>query len=753
MELREGRREGDMAVEREREVDAPRLVGPRNAQYAVAIGAQDIRDTIVIKHQDLFLLSDLTGNVPRDNPNGLGLYYEDTRFLSTYELVLEGFPPTFLLSTGEMRFAEVQELTNPDLRLPNGSLIPKESITFHRERVISEATIYEILSVTNFNVTPVPLELVIFFDADFLDMFQIRGFVSGERRGVLRPPTWNENRLQFSYEGIDGVSRFTQIEFSPSPLLASGGRAVFDLDLTPKASTTLQLEISVGYDKTPGAGRLGSSPLHGLAALVESNAESYDRWIQRSPSVQSDNPIWNDLIDGSRRDLRLLDCGADDVSYPAAGIPWFATLFGRDSLLTALENIWDCQQAAGILRLLGSLQGKADNPWRDEQPGKIPHELRRGELARCNIVPFNPYYGTVDATPLFVVLLAEYFRATGDVVLARQLEPNLRAALEWMELYGDLDGDGFIEYQRQSASGLTNQGWKDSFDAIMYRSGELIRPPVALVEVQAYAYAARRGASTIYRALGDESEASRQEFIAQWLKAEFNRRFWLEAEGTYCLALDGDKKPADVISSNAGHALWCGIVPPDRAGRLADRLMRADVFTGWGVRTLASGEVRFNPMGYHVGTVWPHDNALFAAGLKRYGEDDHFRQVISGFFESARHFPDLRIPELFCGYDRAQYRVPVRYPVACSPQAWSAAAPLLFLRALLGIVPDAPHNELWIVRPQLPEWLHVISVDNLHVGSSVVDLRYEREGDHTLTDVARIEGGLRVVFVDRWPAL
>jgi glycogen debranching enzyme len=742
-----------MTVDQVQDGPAERLVGPRNAQYAVALGAQDIRDTIVIKSQDLFLLSDLTGNVPRDNPNGLGLYYQDTRYLSTYELVLEGFPPTFLLSTGEMRFAEVQELTNPDLRLPNGSLIPKESITFHRERVISTSTIYEILSVTNFNVTPVPLELVIFFEADFLDMFQIRGFVSAERRGVLRPPAWSENRLVFAYEGIDGVARFTQIEFSPPPSLATGGRAVFDLGLTPKASTTLQLEISVGSGKAPGSSRLGASPIHELADLVERNSASYDEWLRRSPSVNSDNPIWNDLISGSRRDLRLLDSGAANASYPAAGIPWFATLFGRDAVLTALENIWDSQQAAGILRLLASLQGKAENPWRDEQPGKIPHELRRGELAHCNVIPFNPYYGTVDATPLFVVLLAEHFRATGDVVLARELEPNLRAALEWMELYGDLDGDGFIEYQRQSASGLTNQGWKDSFDAIMYRTGELIRPPVALAEVQAYAYAARRGASAVYRALGDESEASRQEFIAQWLKEEFNRRFWLEAEGTYCLALDGEKQPADVITSNAGHALWCGIAPPERAHRLAERLMRPDVFTGWGVRTLASGEVRYNPMGYHVGSVWPHDNALFAAGLKRYGEDDYFRLVISGFFESARHFPDLRIPELFCGYDRAQYRVPVRYPVACSPQAWAAAAPLLFLRALLGIVPDAPNNELWIVRPQLPEWLRVVSVDNLHVGPNVVDLRYEREGDHTLTDVARIDGDLRVVFVDRWPSL
>jgi glycogen debranching enzyme len=742
-----------VATELEPEREASKLVGPRNAQYAVATGAQDIRDTIVIKSQDLFLLTDLTGNVPRGDTNGLGLYYQDTRFLSTYELVLEGFPPTFLLSTGEMRFAEVQELTNPDLRLPDGSLIPKESITFHRERVITATSVYEILSVTNFNVMPVPLELVIFFDADFLDMFQIRGFVSGERRGTLRPPTWNGNRLVFTYDGIDGVTRQTQIEFSPLPTIAAAGRAVFDLDLTPKASTTLQLEISIALGNVPPIGRLGTTPLAGLSALVESNGESYDRWLGRSPLVVSDNPIWNDLIGGSRRDLRLLDSGDDAASYPAAGIPWFATLFGRDSLITALENIWDGQQAVAILRLLGSLQGKADNPWRDEQPGKIAHELRRGELARCNVVPFNPYYGTVDATPLYVILLTEYFRATGDVALLHELEPNIRAALDWMESYGDVDGDGFIEYQRQSGSGLTNQGWKDSYDAITYRSGELVRAPIALVEVQAYAYAARRGAGIMYRALGDVAEANRQDYVAQWLKDEFNRRFWLEAEGTYCLALDGEKKPAEVVASNPGHALWCGIVPDDRARRLAERLMRPDMFTGWGVRTLASGEVRYNPMGYHVGSVWPHDNALFAVGLKRYGEDAHFRSMISGFFESARHFPDLRIPELFCGYDRAQFRVPVRYPVACSPQAWAAASPLLFLRALLGIVPDAPNNELLIVRPQLPEWLHAVSVNNLRVGSSVVELRYEREGDHTLTDVVRIQGGLRVVFVDRWPAM
>jgi glycogen debranching enzyme len=730
--------------------DPEGLVGPENAQYAVATGAQDIRDTIVIKEQDLFLLTDLTGNAPRDNANGLGLYYQDTRFLSAYELVLEGIPPTYLLSTGEMRFAEVQELTNPDLQLPDGTMVAKESLTFHRERVITPTAVDEALTITNFNVTTIPLELVIFFDADFLDMFQIRGFVPLRERGTLFPPQWSGNVLTLRYDGIDHVTRETRIELNPPPSSTSGGRAVYDLTLLPRSTASLRLRVDVIV-----AGQSGTSSPTGssMVTLVEEGIAGYQRWLATQPRITSDNAVWNDLFDRAQLDLHLLRSGQPGEEYPAAGLPWFATLFGRDSLTVGIENIWDPAQTVSILRRLARLQGKKVDPWRDEQPGKIPHELRRGELADCNVVPFNPYYGTVDATSLFVVLLAEYFRTTADVALLRELEPNLRAALEWMELYGDLDGDGFLEYQKLSGSGLSNQGWKDSWDAIMYRDGDLVRPPIALVEVQGYAYAARRGASEIYAALGDRSESSRHAFIAEWLREEFNRRFWLESEGTYCLALDGDKRPADVVASNAGQLLWTGIVPPERASSVAERLMRPDMFTGWGIRTLSTREIRYNPMGYHVGSVWPHDNALIGLGFKRYGEEARLGQLVTGFYESSRQFPDLRVPELFCGYDRAQYRVPVRYPVACSPQAWAAAAAHLFLRSMLGLVPDAPRDELFIVRPELPEWLRSVTIERLRIGTSLVDLRYQRQADHTLTEILRISGSLRVVFIEKWPAV
>lgn len=726
------------------------LVGPPNAQYAGSRGAQDIRDTIVIKDEDLFLLTDLTGNAPRDNTNGLGLYYQDTRFLSTYELVLEGIPPTYLLSTGEMRFAEVQELTNPDLQLPDGTLVSKESLTFHRERVISPLAVDEVLSITNFNVATVPLELVIFFDADFLDMFHIRGFVPLHERGTLHPPRWEAGVLVLSYEGIDRVVRQTRIELTPPPSSTAGGRAAFDLILEPRSSTTLRLRIGVWLPDQPAE---EPTAFTSLVALVERGTSSYQRWLSTQPRISSDNSVWNDLVERAQLDLHLLQSGPPHERYPAAGLPWFATLFGRDSLIVGLENLWDPHQAASILRRLASLQGTKVDPWREEQPGKIPHELRRGELARCNIVPFNPYYGTVDATPLFVVLLAEHYRATGDVALLRELESNLRAALDWMETYGDLDRDGFLEYQKTSRSGLTNQGWKDSWDGIMYRNGALIEAPVALVEVQAYAYAARRGAAEVFTALGDVAEARRQGFVADWLYDEFNHQFWMEEEGTYCLALDGEKRAARVIASNAGQTLWTGIVPRDRARRLSARLMRPDVFTGWGIRTLSTGEIRYNPMGYHVGTVWPHDNALFGLGLKRYGEEEKLGQLVSGFYESARYFPDLRVPELFCGYDRAQYRIPVRYPVACSPQAWAAGAAHLFLRSVLGLLPAAPQDELWIVHPDLPDWLRSVTIERFCVGESSVDLRYQRNGDHTFTEVLKIVGKLRVVFVEQWPSV
>ncbi|HVC35504.1 MAG TPA: glycogen debranching N-terminal domain-containing protein [Chloroflexota bacterium] len=720
-------------------------VGPRNAEYAVATGAQDIRETIVIKEEDLFLLTDLNGNVPRGNVNGLGLYHQDTRFLSAYELVLEGIPPTYLLSTGEMRFAEIQELTNPDLRLPNGVVIPKESLTIHRERVISKEAVDEVLTITNFSVLPMPIELVVFFDADFADMFQIRGFLQVSERGTLSPPTWQDSTLVFRYDGIDKISRITSIHFAPSPSSCSGGQVVYDLHLGPRSSTTLRLQVTVAIatSNPPRA-------MPDLPALVERGTTDYAHWLDEQPTMHTDNQVWDDLVRRALLDLHLLQSGPPDEPFPAAGIPWFATLFGRDSLLVGLQHTWYPKQSANILRLLARLQGTKVDPWRDEQPGKIMHELRRGELAHCNIIPFNPYYGTVDATPLFVILLAEYYRVTADVALLRELEPNLRAALDWMASYGDLDRDGFLEYERLSGSGLTNQGWKDSWDAIMYKNGDLIKPPVALVEVQAYAYAARLGASEIYHALGDESEANRNLYLANWLRDAFNDKFWMEDEGFYCLALDGDKNQAKVISSNPGQTLWCGIVPIERASRIADRLMQPDLFTGWGIRTLATGEVRYNPMGYHVGSVWPHDNSLIALGFKRYGEEARLKTQVSGFFEAVRHFPDLRVPELFCGYDREQYRVPIRYPVACSPQAWAAGATLLLLRAMLGLVPQAPRNELWIVRPELPEWLRSVTLEHVPVGTSFVDLRYQRQGDHTFTEVLRIRGNLRVVFVEHW---
>lgn len=737
-------------------------VGPKNLEYAVATGAQDIRDTIVIKELDLFLLTDLNGNVPRGNINGLGLYHKDTRFLSAYELVLEGIPPTYLLSTGEMRFAEIQELTNPDLRLPNGVVIRKETLTLHRERVISPERVDEVLAVTNYNVTPMPLQLVIFFDADFADMFQIRGFLQVSERGTLFPPKWEDDTLTFAYDGIDSLRRTTKITFSPAPASHTGGQVTYNLSLEPRSSTKLRLQVNVAVEKMdpPAAPAETAAPeapsapaLPRLPSLVEHGTEDYDHWLREQPTMQSDNKIWDDVLRRALLDLHLLESGAPPDTFPAAGIPWFATLFGRDSMTVGLQHTWFPKSAATILRLMAKYQGKKVDPWRDETPGKIMHELRRGELAHCNIIPFNPYYGTVDATELFVILMAQYYQVTGDVTLLRELEPNLRAALDWMETYGDIDHDGFLEYERESGSGLTNQGWKDSWDSIMYKNGDLIKPPVALVEVQGYAYAARLGASTIYDALGDKSEASRNRYLASWLQKAFDEKFWMPDEGFYCLALDGEKKQAKVISSNPGQALWTGIVPAHRAAQVADRLMQPDMFSGWGIRTLGMKEVRYSPMGYHDGSVWPHDNSLIAMGFKRYGEEAKLRTLATGFFEATRYFPDLRVPELFCGYDRSEYRVPVRYPVACSPQAWAAGASLLFLRAMLGLMPNAPNHEILIVRPELPDWLRSVTLENLPVGDACVNLRYQRQGDHTFTEVLRIQGNLRVVFAEHWETL
>ena len=717
--------------------------GPATLDVRAPPAPTDIRDAIAIKEGDLFLLTDLEGNVPPGNTNGFGLYLGDTRFLSCYELAIQGLRPTILLSAGRSAFLAAQVLTNPNLTTPDGRVVHEQTVEIRRYRILRGGKAGESIAPENFNVFPLRLSLAIRFEADFDDIFEVRGMVHRERRGTLEPPRYEAGTLYFRYQGVDRIDRETRVRLDPAPARVEGTTVLYDVVLPARGSG--RIGVTVEVEERPAAGAATGAP--GPTVQTRPRRTSFRPGVR----IVTSNGLVDATLSQAREDLAALESGNGELRYIAAGLPWYATLFGRDAILTSLLDLWISPQGAReTLRLLARFQGTADDPWRDEEPGKILHELRRGEVANLNLVPFAPYYGSVDATPLWIWLLGSYYRATGDLDLVRALEPNLEAALAWIDGPGDPDGDGFVEYRRRSGSGLVNQGWKDSWDSIVHADGTLAEGPIALVEVQAYVYAARRAAADLYRALGRGARAQGLDYQATMLKRAFDERFWMEAEGTYCLALDGEKRPLEVIASNVGHALACGIVPEEKAPLVAHRMMAEDLFSGWGIRTLSTREVRYNPSGYHVGTVWPHDNALLALGMKRYGLEDGALEIVRVIFEAARHFPQFRLPELFCGFARSAFGVPVRYPVACNPQAWASATPGACLQVMLGFHADALAGELVIARPRLPASIDRVHVTGIPVGRGSVDLRYQRVGDHTAVDVARIEGGVRVTFADRW---
>lgn len=700
--------------------------------------AQDIRDTIVVKEGDLFLLTDLEGNIPRENPNGLGLYLGDTRMVSAFELSIAGLVPTLLLSEVRAHFVSSQVLTNPTLTSDDGQLVHEQTIQIRRHRRLHGRALREALYLQNFNVFPMCLDLSFCVRADFADIFEVRGLVREGAHGRHEPPAWSNGELRYLYEGADGDLRTVSVHFDPAPTHAEGDRVHFRIALDARGSARIDILVRVD-----DAGMPDRSHAAGAKPLA--------RWLRRSTigdvRIRSSSTMFDATIQQARSDLRML-IGGDQDPFIAAGTPWYATLFGRDALIAAMQCLWMAPELAkGTLLLLARHQGQKDDPWRDEEPGKILHELRRGELARNGEIPFAPYYGTVDATPLWIMLLWTYLRTTGDLEFVQRLRPNLDAALHWLDAYGDFDGDGYIEYRTRSASGLVNQGWKDSWDGIVHEDGSLPRPPIALVEAQAYAYAARRRASYVYAALGDPARSAELLQRANTLREAIERDFWMEEHGTYAMALDGEKRQVRAIGSNAGHALWCGVPDRERAARVADRLMEEDVFSGWGIRTLSTREVRYNPAGYHVGTVWPHDNSLIALGFARYGLSRHLVELVTGQMDAARSFPAHRMPELFCGYARGAFNLPVRYPVACSPQAWAAGSWAAFLQAMLGMRINARGNELVVKQPVLPPWLRWICIEGIRVGEAEVDLRWERVHDRAAVDVTGLRGDVRVTFL------
>jgi glycogen debranching enzyme len=554
--------------------------------------------------------------------------------------------------------------------------------------------------------------------------------------------------LRLAYTGADHHRRSTEITFDPPPNTIGGACATFRLMLEPEGAERVEVAFRLSDQPMAGAaGGLEVSP--GWTAKHVADISGPLGLPSSTVRMTTSNELFNRVLRRSFLDLAMLETRQGDDLFFAAGIPWYVALFGRDSIITALETLAFAPEVGrATLMVLARYQGRDRNPERDEEPGKILHELRVGELARLGEVPFTPYYGTVDATPLFLVLLGEYLQWTGDLECFTTLRAEVDAALGWLEHDGDSDHDGLFEYVSRATDGLVNQGWKDSYNAIVDADGSLVTPPIALVEMQGYVYRAFRAVANVCRATGDRERAASLERRATEVRARFEKSFWSAENGNYALAVHGDpgsKRLANVDASNQGQALWGGIVAEAHAGAVRDSIMDPDrLNAGWGVRTLSQAAVAYNPFDYQTGAVWPHDTAMVAVGLRSYGFDDEALEIFTGLYEAATRFDLYRLPELFAGFDRATYGRPVRYPVACSPQAWAAGSLPYLLTSVLGIVPDAFARTLHVIRPRLPEWLDFVEINGLTIGTSHVDLRFERSGELSLAAVTAKSPDLQV---------
>jgi len=707
-----------------------------DAYYIVAESGLD-PETRALKDGETFGVFDVFGDL--GHGAGQGLYHDGTRHLSLCQLRLTGHRP-FLLgsSTGAGGHVLTVHLTNPDLPGDHELLWPKAVMHIRRSSFLWDRTWFSRISVVNHGLAPLSLSLEQSFDADFRDVFEVRG-AQRPRRGRMMPPHATGDGLVFEYHGLDGVTRQTVIQIEPAPVVAQTQCRV---DLTVQPGQRRDVYVVVACSRPPHAEPLAERFDEALAQATA----AIERVRSRLAGVRTSSDLFDEWLERSRSDVAMMVTQTPHGPYPYAGIPWFSAMFGRDGIITALSVLWaDPSLARGVLLSLAATQATRVDPASDAQPGKILHEARGGEMAALGEIPFAAYYGSVDATPLFVLLAGRYYHRTGDDETIRRLWPHIEAALAWMDRDGDTDGDGFVEYARATERGLQNQGWKDSHDAVFHADGTLVEGPVALCEVQGYVYAARMHAAELAAVLGDETRAAALRAQAERLRVAFEERFWCDDLGVYALALDGAKRPCRVVSSNAAQCLMSGIVSPERARRVADTVMGDGVFSGWGVRTIREGEARYNPMAYHNGSIWPHDTALVALGLARYGLKHHVVRIAEGLFAAAQQFELRRLPELFCGFGRQAGEAPTRYPTACSPQAWAAASSLLVVQALLGLDIDGLHRRVTLRQPRLPSPLEWVRFTRLSVRDAELDLLCERRGDDVGTSIMRRSGEVALI--------
>jgi len=698
---------------------------------------------LVLKHGEAFLVADRRGDFPAHFEGELGFYRAGTRHLRWLEVRLHGESPLLLgADTAPDNDQILVTLTNADVHAPaasgGGVMVPRNTIYLDRRLTLYDPHLLESVTVTNFHVAPCEVLVEVIFTADFRDVFEVRGTQRAER-GQLLPEEREGGRIRLRYLGRDGVERATIVTFDPPPALIAQSRAVYRLALGP--SEGFRFDITATAESADAG---APAPVPRLGEAVTRLRASSARLVTRAARVVTDHESFNALIARSLVDLNMLITETDAGRVPYAGVPWYVTPFGRDSLITAYQLLpYDAEVAAGTLRFLARWQSHTDDAFLDAEPGKILHEYRLGEMANCREIPFVPYYGTVDATPLFVTLLGDYVRWTGDVALARELWPAAQAALAWMSAAGR--PHRYLTYTRRSRLGLGNQGWKDSEDAVMHADGTLARAPIALCEAQGYAYAAYGDAAELATLLGDTTTAARATAEAEALRRDFERDFWLEDDQCYALAIDGEGRPCEVIASNAGHCLWSGLVDERRAALVAKRLLADDMFSGWGIRTLSARERRYNPMSYHNGSVWPHDNALAAAGFRRYRLLEHVITVTSALFDASHWFEHARVPELFCGFARHPDHGPVAYPVACAPQAWAAGSTLQLLTALIGVDADAVHGRVTFHNPVLPPWLRFVEIHDLRVGRSALDVAISRGRDGASVELISRRGDVELI--------
>jgi len=689
--------------------------------YILAASAGMIDNRLIaLKEGDAFLVSDKFGDIKSFGETSHGIYCNNTRMISRMEMLINDRMPFMLTSyLNEENEMHIIDLTNPDIPLDDQQLIGKGQLQIQRKKFFWNKVYYESIKLCSYSLTPMSFKLSFLFDADFKDVFEVRG-IKRTLKGKINPPVIENNNLLFAYEGADHIVRRSRITFSPTPTFPNDNRVDFHFTLGSRECTDIFISIALDIDNDKPE--------------ILSTDEAYFQMITKinlaknsSPKISSSNEYFTSWIKRSISDLFTLGTEMPTGLYPYAGIPWYSTPFGRDAIITGIQTVWLYpEMAKGILKYLAITQAKENNSEQDAEVGKIFHEQRGGEMANTREVPFKLYYGSIDSTPLFIILAGMYYDRTGDIDLIRELKENLELAVQWMDSYGDIDGDGFLEYERKTSAGLGNQGWKDSSDSVFHEDGSLAETPIALCEVQGYAYAAKLHAARFYSLLGQEEKALKLQKQANELKENFHKAFWSEEKQIYVLALDGAKKQCNVRSSNAGHCLFTGIADPDHSAKIAKTLLTRKMFSGWGVRTIATNEARYNPMSYHNGSIWPHDNSIIATGLARYGHLEECDTLLSSMFDVSQYFESQRLPELFCGFERFSNISVTNYPVACSPQAWAAASVFLFLQASLRIRIKAGEKTIYFFKPSLPIFLEDLTISNLPVNGGKVTIEIKR---------------------------